>query len=85
MIISQKKTCDGCKVLDDGIGHFMNCGLGYNNRGRYDHAISMHLIEPQEPCPKPRTYAERYEAEEKYRKQDLPIRTAAGIDINNRL
>lgn len=80
MQISQKRTCEGCRVLDDGQGSFMDCGLGYNNKGKYDSVLGMRITKPQEPCPKPKTYKERYEAEGKYRKS-FPDRVRSGSII----
>jgi hypothetical protein len=46
----------------------MDCKLGYNNKGKYDSFIGSQKIEPQEPCPKPMTYADMIEAEDKHKK-----------------
>lgn len=68
MKISQKKTCEGCKAINEIQGSTMDCKLGYHNKGRYDSFIALPKIEPQEPCPKPKTYKELIDAEEKYKK-----------------
>lgn len=70
MKISQKTTCNGCRSLDDGHGSFMDCVLGYNNKDKNVMKLGLAEIKPQEPCPKPKTYAEQIEAEKNYRKSD---------------
>lgn len=64
--ISQKRTCDGGRAMDDGQGSAMHCLLGYNNQGKW--RGHFREIYPHEPCPKPRTIAEYIEAVDKCRK-----------------
>lgn len=68
MVISQKKTCEGCKALEDAQGATMKCRLEYNNRGRYISSLGIYKINPQEACPKPKTYMDYMLADNTLRK-----------------
>lgn len=58
MNMSQKQTCERCRVLAvDG-----RCELGYNNRGGWISHLGIPRIAPQEPCPKPISIKEYFEA-----------------------
>lgn len=65
MKLSQKKTCEGCRAYLDGQGfRVTNCELGFRNKGaemKIAGAV-INRISPQEPCYKPRTISELYEA-----------------------
>lgn len=67
MKLSQKKTCEGCRAFVESSSNM--CELGFNNRGRHDAVLGMNIIQPQEPCYKPLTIAQLYEAKDIIQKQ----------------
>ena len=55
----KKKTCDGCKALYGRLIWEMRCTLGYSTKnGKY-------VLEPNEKCPKPKTFKELVKLETK--------------------
>lgn len=60
MKLSQKKNCEACRAAG---GVHASCELGFDNLGPYDGVLKTYLIRPQEPCYKPRTITELYEAQ----------------------
>ena len=60
MKVSKKRTCNECRALDEV--SYMNCGLGYNNKGNYNPHLGINNIVPQEPCPKPKTWNDYFTA-----------------------
>lgn len=66
--LSLKKTCIGCRAfVEDGIRS--TCELGYS-LNIAEPIPGMCLIAPAEPCPKPRTYADYFDASKNYRKHN---------------
>lgn len=56
--LGKKRSCEGCRAIE--IGQYTSkCVLGYSYNNKF---------EPQEPCPKPKTWKDYYECEDYYRK-----------------
>ena len=57
--LSQKRTCEGCKALEQYQGGTNKCTLGYSFDKNW---------KPIEPCPKPKTIMELFESRKLYSK-----------------
>jgi hypothetical protein len=56
------RTCNGCRALGAST-NINSCSLRFNNRGEYMPKFGITRLVPQEPCYKPMTIAELFEAQ----------------------
>ena len=61
-----KKTCTGCRALDDN-RFSSSCNLGFKNKSIKKKCIMGEYYEciPLEECPKPKTYDKYFELKER--------------------
>ncbi len=62
MKLSQKRTCEGCRASTPR--YQTTCELGFNHKGELIKNLGVHRMVPQEPCYKPKTITELYQAYE---------------------
>ena len=62
MKLKKARTCEGCKALDSSGHAIIPCQLRFNNYGGYNAHLGITIRAPQEPCYKPLTIAQLFEA-----------------------
>jgi hypothetical protein len=64
MNLKKARTCYGCRAVNLIVGAPRPCELGFNNDGGYSTKLGMRILKPQEPCYKPLTIPELFEAQD---------------------